>query len=113
MVIGALILVESPWPGGGIWLSTALAVTLPLAVIIVILMRYAIAAQRRKAVMGQEGMLGSLGVAQTDIESEGKVLVRGEIWDARARAKVLKGTRVRVRELDGLILVVDPVSESR
>lgn len=112
MVIGALILVESPWPEARIRLSTALGVTLPLAAIIVILMRLALAAQRKKAVTGMEGMLGALGRAQTDLDPEGKVMVRGEIWDARAKTKILKGTDVGVREIDGLTLVVEPRPDS-
>jgi len=112
MVIGALILVESPWPEARIRLSTALGVTLPLAAIIVILMRLALAAQRKKAVTGVEGMLGALGRAQTDLDPEGKVMVRGEIWDARAKTKILKGTDVGVREIDGLTLVVEPRPDS-
>jgi membrane-bound serine protease (ClpP class) len=112
MVIGALILVESPWPEARIRLSTALSVTLPLAAIIIILMRFALAAQRRKAVTGEAGMIDAVGVAQTDLDPEGKVMIRGEIWDARASGKVLKGTRVRVRGLDGLILLVETKPDS-
>jgi membrane-bound serine protease (ClpP class) len=112
MVIGALILVESPWPEARIRLSTALSVTLPLAAIIIILMRFALAAQRRKAVTGEAGMIGAVGVAQTDLNPEGKVMVRGEIWDACAQGKILKGTRVRVRGLDGLTLLVETKPDS-
>ena len=112
MVIGALILVDSPWPEARIRLSTALSVTLPLAAVIIVLMRFALAAQRRKAVTGEAGMIDALGVAQTDLDPEGKVMVRGEIWDARARGKILKGTRVRVRGLDGFILLVETKPDS-
>ncbi len=113
MVIGAMILVNSPWPEARIRLSTALGVTVPLAVIIVILLRFAVAAHKKKAVTGEAGMIDSVGVARTDLEPEGKILVHGEIWDARASQKIAKGTRVRVRKVDGLTLVVEPVSESR
>jgi membrane-bound serine protease (ClpP class) len=112
MVIGALILVRSPWPGAGIRLSTALTVTLPLAAIVVILVRFALAAQRKKAVTGEAGMIGSVGIAQTDLNPEGKVMVRGEIWDARAQKPILKGTRVRVKTMEGLILLVEAKSDS-
>ena len=112
MVIGALILVDSPWPEARIRLSTALSVTLPLAAVVIILMRFALVAQRRKAVTGEAGMIDALGVARTDLDPEGKVMVRGEIWDARAQAKILKGTRVRVRGFDGLTLLVETKSDS-
>ncbi len=113
MIIGALILVDSPWPGARIRLSTAIAVTLPLAVITIVLLRLALAARLRKAVTGEAAMLDSLGVAQTDIAASGTVLIRGEIWAARAAGKIPAGARVRVRQIDGLTLVVESAAESR
>ncbi len=113
LVLGALILVKSPWPEARIRLLTALSVAIPLGVITIVLMRYAIAAKLRKAVTGEEGMTGALGVAQTDLAPEGRILVHGELWAARAAQKIPKGTRVRVREVEGLTLVVEPIAESR
>ena len=113
MVIGSLILIDSPWPGARIRLATSLSVAVPLGVITVILLRLALAARKRKAITGEQGMIDSIGVARTALEPVGKVLVQGEIWDARAKEKIPKGARVRVRELDGLTLVVEPVPESR
>ncbi len=113
MVIGSLILIDSPWPEARIRLSTALGVTFPVAAITVILMSLALAAKKQKVVTGDLGMIDAIGVARTDLEPEGKVFVHGELWDARAPAKVSKGARVRVRAIDGLILLVEPVSESR
>lgn len=112
MVIGALILVDSPWPAARIRLSTALGVTIPLAVITVILLKLALAAQRRKIVTGDLGMIDSVGVAQTDLAPGGKVFVHGEIWEARAEGNIPKGARVRVREIKGLTLVVEPDPDS-
>src|SRR5947208_11078693 len=113
MVLGALMLVNSPMPGASIRLSTALGVTAPLAAITIILLRLAMAAHKRKAVTGREGMIDSLGVAETNLEPSGRVFVHGELWDARAPATVAKGARVRVRAVEGLTLVVEPESESR
>jgi membrane-bound serine protease (ClpP class) len=113
MVIGALILVNSPWPEARIHLSTALGVTLPLAAITIILLRVAVAAKRRKEVAGEAAMIDSIGIAQTDLDPMGKVLVRGEIWDAHATTKIPRGSRIRVRKIAGLTLEVEPVGESR
>ena len=112
MVLGALILVKSPWPEARIHLSTALSVALPLGLITVILVRFAILARTRKAVTGEAGMIDLVGVAQTDLDPDGKIMVRGEIWQARARQKILRGSRVRVRQIEGLTLVVESVPES-
>ena len=112
MVIGAMILVDSPWPGARIRFSTALGVAVPLGAITFVLLRLAVIAKRRKAVTGEAAMIDLVGVAQTDLELTGKVLVRGEIWDAHATTKIPKGSRVRVRQIDGLTLVVEPAADS-
>lgn len=111
MVLGALILVKSPWPEARIHLPTALSVALPLAFITIILLRLVIAAKLRKAVTGDQGMIGELGVVRTDIAPAGKVLVHGEVWDAHAGQAIPKGARVRVRKIEGLTLEVEPEKE--
>lgn len=113
LVLGALILVKSPWPEARVHLSTALSVALPLGFITFILVRFTIASQRRKAVTGEAGMIGLVGVAYTDLNPAGKVLVRGELWEARARERIPKGARVRVREIEGLTLRVESAPETQ
>jgi membrane-bound serine protease (ClpP class) len=113
MVLGAMILVKSPWPEARIHLPTALSVALPLAFITIILLRFVIAAKRRKAVTGEAGMIGLVGVAQTDLDPAGEVLVRGELWKARTAERIPQGARVRVREIEGLTLRVESAPETR
>ncbi|HXJ93052.1 MAG TPA: nodulation protein NfeD [Terriglobia bacterium] len=108
MVVGALILVQSPLPGAQIHFSTALSVTLPVAIISVILVRLAVLARRNKTITGEQGLIDQVGVARTDLAPEGQVFVHGEIWEARAAEPVASGTRVRVRNVQGLKLTVEP-----
>ena len=84
-----------------------------MALISAVLVRFAVMARRSKAITGQEGMMGELAVARTDLAPEGKVLVHGEIWTARSAQPVATGSRVRVRAVEGLKLVVEPEPESK
>ena len=113
LVFGAMILIKSPWPAARIHLPTALSVALPLGIITVILLQFAVAAKRRKAVTGEAGMIGLIGVAQNDIDPTGNIKVHGELWKARASARIPQGARVRVREIEGLTLVVESAQETR
>jgi membrane-bound serine protease (ClpP class) len=106
MVLGALLLVNGP-PEMRIHLSTALAVALPFAAITMFLVSIVVKARRNKVLTGPEGMIGELGIAQTALEPEGQVLVRGEYWDAVAAAPVPAGAQVRVRGVAGLKLKVE------
>ncbi|MGH9406211.1 MAG: NfeD family protein [Terriglobia bacterium] len=113
VLFGSLILIKTPWPGAHIHLSTSLGVTLPLAVIVVILLRAAFLSMRQKAVTGSEGMLDAVGVARTDLAPAGKVLVHGELWDARSIETVPAGEPVRVRSIEGFTLLVERCAEPK
>jgi membrane-bound serine protease (ClpP class) len=106
MVLGALLLVNGP-PEMRIHLSTALAVALPFAAITMFLVSLVIKARRNKVVTGVEGMLGQMGIAQTALEPEGQVLIRGEYWTAIASAPTPAGAQVRVNGVAGLKLKVE------
>ena len=108
MILGALILVDSPIPELRIKLVTALSVALPLGLITVFLLRLAFKAWRSKVVTGDAGLLDDVGTARTDLTPEGKIFIQGEIWSAVCSSPVLRGGRVRVRAIEGLLLRVEP-----
>jgi membrane-bound serine protease (ClpP class) len=111
LVIGALLLVDSPIPEMRVKLATALAVSVPLGAITVFLMTVALRARRNKVMTGIEGLIGEVAIAQTPLAPAGKVFVHGEIWDAVATTNVPAGEKVVVHEVDGLQLRVDPVHQ--
>lgn len=111
LVIGALLLVDSPIPEMRVKLATALAVSVPLGAITVFLMTVALRARRNKITTGIEGLIGEVAIAQTPLAPSGKVFVHGEIWDAVATTNVPAGEKVVVHGVDGLQLKVDPVYE--
>lgn len=55
------------------------------------------------------GIEGSEGKALTNINGEGKIKIRGEIWNARSSKEIKKGEKVRVIARKGIILEVEPV----
>src|SRR5215469_15707064 len=65
LVIGALLLIDTPIPEMRVHLATALAVAIPLGAITVFLMSVALRARRNKVVTGIEGLVGQIGTAQT------------------------------------------------
>jgi membrane-bound serine protease (ClpP class) len=110
MIIGALLLVDGPIPEMRVKLLTALAVSIPLGVIAVMLMTLVMRAYNNRVVTGIEGMIGEIGVAQTEVADEGKVFVHGETWNASSTLPIASGTSVRVRAVEGLKVVVEPAS---
>ncbi len=108
MVLGAVMLVNSPFPEMRIHWSTAVALALPFSIITIMLLSLAVRARRNKVETGSEGMIGAAGTAFTALEPEGKVFVHGEYWNAVSRAPLPAGARVRVIGIDGLVLTVEP-----
>jgi membrane-bound serine protease (ClpP class) len=89
----------SPWVIGAVVLGSVLFFGFAMTV--------AMRARRRPAVTGSEGMIGLAGEARSDLSPEGQAWVKGALWRARAlNGPIPKGTRVRVRRVDGLLLLV-------
>jgi membrane-bound serine protease (ClpP class) len=107
LTIGGLLLVDGPIPQMRVSLWMALGVSVPLGAITVFLMSIALRARRNKVVTGQQGMIGAVGEARTDIDPEGKVFVLGELWNAHAPSRVGIGEQVVVRKIEGLELEVE------
>lgn len=107
MIFGALLLVDGPIPEMRVNLRTALLVSIPLGAIAVFLMTLVVKARRAPIATGAEGMIGEIGVARTDLAPDGKVFIRGELWNATAHAPLPAGSQVRVSAIDGLWLTVD------
>ena len=113
MVLGALLLVDSPIPEMRVHLLTALAVSIPLSIITVFLMSIALKARANKIVTGAQVLVGEIGIAQTPLSPQGKVFIHGEVWDAVSSTNIPAGQTVVVRQVEGLKIQVDPVSSTQ
>lgn len=107
LVLGALLLINGP-PEVRIHLSTALAVSIPFALITMFLMTIVMRARANKVITGEAALMDEVGEARTALTPSGKVFVHGEYWDAVSSAPAEIGTPVRVVGVDGLLLRVEP-----
>jgi membrane-bound serine protease (ClpP class) len=111
LVLGSVMLFESSAPA----LRVSLGVMIPTIVVIslffVAVVSLAIKAQRGKPFTGMEGMIGREGTAVTPVHTDGKVLVRGEYWNASSGEPIEEGTNVRVIGVKGLRLEVEKLQE--
>jgi membrane-bound serine protease (ClpP class) len=96
-VLGSLMLFDSPIPD----MRVSLGVVLPTAVVIaattVFLLNRVLVAHRSQVMTGKAGLVGEIGKTLSDLDPDGKVLVHGEYWDARATGgRIDAGSKVRV-----------------
>jgi membrane-bound serine protease (ClpP class) len=111
MVIGIVILVDTPDPAVRIGLGTALAVSVPFAAIFILLLVAVLKSLRQRVLTGDSGMIGLIGIADTEVFSAGRVRVRGEYWNARSPEPISQGTRVRVTGVKDLTLEVEELKQ--
>ncbi|MBZ5585664.1 MAG: nodulation protein NfeD [Acidobacteriia bacterium] len=112
MILGAVLLINSPFPEMRIHWSTAVALALPFSLITALLVSLALRARRAKVETGAAGMIGELGAAVTELAPAGKVFVHGEYWDAVSLRPAAAGASIRVTSVDKLKLTVEPTDPS-
>jgi membrane-bound serine protease (ClpP class) len=111
MIFGMLILVDSPDPAVQVGVYTALALTLPFAAILLILLIALFRSLTQNVSTGNQGMVGLVGVADSEIDRNGRVKVRGEYWKARSSTPIATGKEVKILAVKDLVLQVEEVKE--
>jgi membrane-bound serine protease (ClpP class) len=114
LVFGLATLVNGPIPELQVHTGTALGAGLGFGIISFGLAWISLKAHRNKAVMGPQAMIGHPAIAHTPLNPTGQVEIRGELWQASLRgpAHLPTGSTVIVKEVQGLLLVVEPGKDS-
>lgn len=93
-------------------LWTALPIYIPILIVGMfynIVMFWSMHAKPRT---GLEAMIGESALVIKDIDPEGKVEVRGELWRATAQdTKITTGKTVEILNVEGMILIVKEAEE--
>ena len=106
LTFGTLTLVAAPVPEMGVTPWVAIAISVAFGGITVFLVRLAVRARRRKALIGADAMVGCKATAMEALAPEGHVLVEGEIWRAVAEEPLPKGASLRVASHEQMLLHV-------
>lgn len=110
-VAGSVMLIDTDVPGYGLPWSLILSLTASTALFIFFVIGMALKARRRPVVTGAEELVGAEATVLEDFETEGWAHVHGETWRIRSSRPLTRGTRVRVKRVEGLTLHVEPIQE--
>ena len=110
--IGSIILIDTQAPGFGINISVIITFTLASAILFIFIIGMAIKARRRPVVTGQEEMVGGIATVLHDFDSSGTVIIHSETWQALTDSPLHKDQKVKVTDIQGLILKVKPLTDS-
>jgi membrane-bound serine protease (ClpP class) len=76
-------------------------------------MTAALRVRLRRPISGEDALVGTVGVAKTDIAPEGTVTTKGTLWRARTmETGIAAGSKVEIKATEGLVLLVEPLHES-
>lgn len=107
LLAGSLLVFSGVAPAIELPLWLVIAVTVASVLFFGFAMTVAMRARRQQAITGQEGLIGLVGESRADLAPEGQVWVKGALWKARAlNGPIPSGRKVRVRRVDGLLLLV-------
>ncbi|HEX2239517.1 MAG TPA: nodulation protein NfeD [Actinomycetota bacterium] len=112
LIAGSLIIFSGVDPAVALdpW---AIVVAVVLTVVFFIsVMTAALRVRLRRPITGEEGIVGTVAEAKTDIAPEGTVLTKGTLWRARTmETGIAAGAKVKVMATEGLVLLVEPMHE--
>lgn len=111
-LIGSIMLIDTNVAGFGIPLPLIIGATVITVGLISLIITLAIRAQRTPAVTGREALLISTGEVVAIYDNIIQVRIQGEIWQAKSSSLLHVGQHVKVVEMHGLILQVEPLGES-
>lgn len=110
LVAGGLLL----FSGASLRVGTGAIVAAVVGTLIffISVMTAALRVRLRRPITGEEGIIGSVAEAKTDIAPEGTVVSKGMLWRARTmETGIAAGEKVQVKATEGLVLLVEPLHE--
>jgi len=111
LVLGSVMLFNSSIPALRVSFSVMIPTIIIVSLFFIAVVSLAVKAQRAKPHTGVDGMIGREGTAITDIHVDGKVLIKGEYWNASSSEHVEKGADVRVIGVRGLTLEIERIQK--
>jgi membrane-bound serine protease (ClpP class) len=111
-VVGSIILMDTDVPGFGIPAALIGSVAAIGGGAVMAIIWFAVRARSQPVVSGREDMIGSVAEATADFHGRGQVRAHGELWNAESSVPVRRGQQLRITDMHGLVLSVEP-SESK
>jgi membrane-bound serine protease (ClpP class) len=96
LTLGSVMLFNSTETAMRVSWSVIIPTVAAVSAFFIVVLGLVVRAWMKKPRTGQQGLLGEIGVAISDIDPFGKVAVHGEYWNARSETRIPKGEKVVV-----------------
>jgi|GEM_PF-1226956 len=113
LILGSMMLMSTGEPFIVFSGEAMIAVALISAVFLAFAVAKVIEAKKKKPSTGEEAIVGETGTVEDELNPEGMILVKGELWKARTKGdkKIEKGRKVKIVGARNLVLSVEEVRE--
>jgi len=111
-VIGSIILIDTDLEGYGVSIPFVIALGITNALLLAGIVALAMRARNKPVVTGNEEMIGSIGEVLGGGDSTSRIRIHSEDWQVRSATPLESGQIVRVKDIDGLTLIVEPINET-
>ena len=108
LVIGSMMLFRSADPVMRASPPMIAGMAVLIVVSVALLARLAWGAAHNRVATGQEGLVSLRGEVFSRLDPDGKVEVRGELWNAKSKTVIDEGAEIVVTAVDGMTLYVEP-----
>lgn len=109
-ILGSIMLMDTNVVGFGIPLPLIFTVTAVTATFILIILRLVLQSRRTPEVTGREEILVSTGEVVAILGERYQVRIKGEVWQAESKSSLQVGQHVKVIDMEGLILHIEPLN---
>ncbi|WP_261884593.1 NfeD family protein [Vibrio pomeroyi] len=109
--LGSIMLMDTEVPGYQIALPLIIGISLFSVAFIVVTISMLVRVRNKPVTTGMEAVVGEIGKVVSGFPGAGRVLVEGEIWQAKCANELKAGQSIRVTKLTGLSLDVEALPD--
>ena len=109
--LGSIMLMDTEVPGYQIALPLIIGISLFSVAFIVVTISMLVRVRNKPVTTGMEAVVGEVGKVVSGFPGAGRVLVEGEIWQAKCANELQAGQLIRVTKLTGLLLDVEALPD--
>ncbi|MEZ8728937.1 nodulation protein NfeD [Vibrio splendidus] len=109
--LGSIMLMDTEVPGYQIALPLIIGISLFSVAFIVVTISMLVRVRNKPVTTGMEAVVGDTGKVVSGFPGTGRVLVEGEIWQAKCASELQVGQIIRVTKLTGLSLDVEALPD--
>jgi membrane-bound serine protease (ClpP class) len=114
LLLGSVLLFKVP----GLYATISWGIVLPIALMFALFfiatVFLVIKVHRKPTLTGKEGLIGEIAtVLEWNVDGTGKIFCHGEYWDATGPATLKQGDKVKVKNMEHLLLKVEMVESEK